>query len=165
MQDALACAPHPRRARRTRDALPATGHKDIREDTMTATRWTAMIVSMLTLSVSACARNGATTGGGDDVSLASRSVSVLVTNNNYWDMKVYAVVGSSVPIRLGTVTGVSSARFTARPALFPTGTLRLVASQLGGRETADSGPLQVNGGEAVTFTIQPNTGTSFAFVR
>lgn len=130
---------------------------------MSATRWTAMIVSVLTLSASACARNGATKG--EDLSLASRSVSVVVTNNNYWDMKVYAVVGSSVPIRLGTVTGVSSARFTAHPSLFPTGTLRLVASQLGGRDAADSGPLPVVGGESVTFTIQPNTSTSFAFVR
>jgi hypothetical protein len=130
---------------------------------MTATRWTAMIVSVLTLSVGACARNGAPRG--EDVSLASRSVSVLVTNNNYWDMKVYALIGSSVSIRLGTVTGVSSARFTAQPSMFPTGTLHLVASQLGGRDMADSGPLPVFGGESVTFTIQPNTGTSFAFVR
>jgi hypothetical protein len=130
---------------------------------MNATRWTATIVSMLTLSVSACAHTGAPRG--EDVSPASRSVSVLVTNNNYWDMKVYAVIGSSVPVRLGTVTGVSSARFTAHPSLFPTGTLHLVASQLGGRDVADSGTLEVSGGESVTFTIQPNTGTSFAFVR
>jgi hypothetical protein len=134
---------------------------------MNVTRWTAMIVSALTLSVSACAGNGALGGksSSEDASPESRSVSVLITNNNYWDMKVYAIVGSSVPIRLGTVTGVSSARFTAHPSLFPTGTLRLVASQLGGRDVADSGPLQVSGGQSVAFTIQPHTGTSFAFVR
>lgn len=134
---------------------------------MNATRWTAMIVSALTLSVSACASNGARRGDGssEDATLASRSVAVVVTNNNYWDMKIYAVVGGSVPIRLGTVTGVSSAQFTVHPSLFPTGSLRLVASQLGGRDVADSGPLQVFGGQAVGFTIQPNTGTSFAFVR
>lgn len=134
---------------------------------MNATRWTTMIASALTLAASACAGHGARTqdGWSDDGSEESRSIAVVVKNNNYWDMKVYAVTGSSVPIRIGTVTGNSSIRLTAHPSMFTTGTLRLVASQIGGREMADSGPLQVVGGQSVTFTIQSQTATSFAIVR
>jgi hypothetical protein len=145
---------------------PEPEHETL-EDTMNATRWTAMIASVLTLSANACAGNGARTESGwsDDATSASRSVAVVVNNNNYWDMKVYAMIGSSVPVRIGTVTGNSSIRLTVPPALFSTGTLRLVASQIGGRDVADSGPLQVLGGQAVTFTIQAQTATSFAFVR
>jgi hypothetical protein len=134
---------------------------------MNATRWTTMIASVLTLAAAACASNGsrARDGWSDDGSLDSRSVAVIVKNNNYWDMKVYAVASSSVPIRIGTVTGNSSIRLTAPPSMFTTGTLRLVASQIGGRDMADSGPLQVVGGQSVTFTIQSQTATSFAVVR
>lgn len=134
---------------------------------MKGTRWTVAIVSALTLSVSACASNGTLQqdGWGQDARASSGSVAVLVTNNNYADMKVYAVVGGGVPIRLGTVTGGSSMRFTAHRTLFPTGRLRLVASESGGHEVADSGLLDVDGGQSVTFTIQPHTVTSFAIVR
>lgn len=134
---------------------------------MKGTRWTAMIATMLTLFVSACASNGALRedGWSHDGKASSGSVAVLVTNNNYADMKVYAIVGGSVPVRLGTVIGGSSSRFTAHRTLFPTGQLRLLASETGGRGVADSGVLDVSDGQSVTFTIQPHTVTSFAVVR
>jgi hypothetical protein len=126
-----------------------------------------MIAAALTLSATACAGHGVPTqdGWSEDGSLESRSVAVVVKNNNFWDMKVYAIVSSSVPIRIGTVTGNSSIRVTAQPSMFTTGTLRLMASQIGGQDVADSGPLQVVGGQSVTFTIQSQTGASFAIVR
>lgn len=134
---------------------------------MRGTGRVAMIATTLALSVSACASNGALRedGWGRDDKGSSGSVAVLVTNNSYADMKVYAIVGSSVPVRLGTVIGGSSTRFTAHRTLFPTGQLRIVASESGGRNLADSGLLEVSDGQSVTFTIQPHTVTSFAIVR
>jgi hypothetical protein len=134
---------------------------------MNATRWTAIIASTLTFVVSGCAGNPAfrSEDAGADPSPPPRTVAVTVKNDNFWDMKVYAVVNSSVPLRLGTVPGMSSAQFIARQSMFPTGVLRLVASQLGGRGTADSGELQVFAGQSVTFSIQPSLATSYAFVR
>jgi hypothetical protein len=133
---------------------------------MHAARWTAIIVSTFTLAISACARNGALQESASaDASDAPRTIAVTVKNSNYWDMKVYALVDGSVPLRIGTVVGMSSSRFTARRSMVPTGRLRLVAQQIGGRNVADSGELQVGDGQSVTFTIQPNTATSFALVR
>jgi hypothetical protein len=125
-------------------------------------RLTATTTVALALFTSACAGNGALRAGG--ASPASRYLTVLVANNNYSPMKIYAVV-NDVPIRLGTATGNATTRFTAHPALFATGWLRIVASQLSGRDVADSGPVEVYPGQSVTFTIEPNTAASFALVR
>jgi hypothetical protein len=134
---------------------------------MHATRWTAIIVSALTIAVSACARNAAFQSEHANAysSPTPNTVSVTVQNANYWDMKIYAVLDGSARLRLGTATGLTSTRFTATRSMFPTGRLRLVALQLGGRGIADPGDVQVFGGESVTFTIQPSLGTSYAFVR
>ncbi len=134
---------------------------------MKATRWTAIIASTLTLAASACAGNAAyqSQDAGANPDPTPRAVAVTVQNDNFWDMKIYALVNGNVRIRLGTVTGMSSATIIAPRSTFPTGTLRLVGVQLGGPGAADSGELQVFPGQVVTFTIQPNLATSFAFVR
>jgi hypothetical protein len=166
MQDAATRAPHRHLARRAVAPITQCARAPS-EDIMKGTRWVGMVATMLTLFVSACASNGALRedGWSRDEKTSSGSVAVLVTNNNYADMKVYAIVGGSVPVRLGTVVGGSSTRFTAHHTLFPTGQLRLVASETGGRNLADSGLLEVSDGQSVTFTIQPHTVTSFAVVR
>lgn len=134
---------------------------------MKTTRWTAVIVSVLTLAVGACARNAKLydKSANGDVSPRIDSVAVTVTNNNFDDMRVDAIADGGVPIRLGIVTALSSDTFTARRSMFPSGTLRLVASPIAGRGVARSGPLQVTGGESVNFTIQPNLAASFGTVQ
>lgn len=130
---------------------------------MKTTRWTTVIVLALTFAVGACARNAKPASG--DVSPTAGSIAVTVTNNNLADMDVYAVADGGLPIRLGTVTAVSSATFTARPSMFPTGTLRLAASPIGGNGVARSGPLLVAGGQSVNFTIQPILSASYGTVQ
>lgn len=130
---------------------------------MKTTRWTAVIISAFTFAVSACARNARPSSG--DVSPTVGSIAVTVTNNNLADMDVYAIADGGLPIRLGTVTALSSTTFTARPSMFPTGTLRLAASPIGGSGVARSGPLLVTGGQSVNFTIQPDLAASFGMVQ
>lgn len=129
---------------------------------MNALRRTASITLAVALSTSACAGNGGMRSR--DARAALRMVTVVVTNHNYSPMKIFAVV-NEVPIRLGTATGNATTRFLAHPALFAAGSLRLVASQFGGNDVADSGPVEVAAGQSVTFTIEPNTAASFALVR
>ena len=134
---------------------------------MKTTCWSAIILSALTLAVGACARNAALyeNSANGDVSPMADSVAVTVTNNNFDDMRVYAVTDGGMPIRLGIVTALSSGTFTARRAMFPSGTLRLVASPLAGSGVARSGPLQVSGGQSVSFTIESNLAASFGTVQ
>jgi len=74
---------------------------------MKATRWTAIIASTLTLAASACAGNAAyqSQDAGANPDPTPRAVAVTVQNDNFWDMKIYALVNGNVRIRLGTVTG------------------------------------------------------------
>lgn len=130
---------------------------------MKTTRWTAVIVLALTFAVSACASNPNPSTG--DVSPTTGSVAVTVTNNNLADVDVYAIADGGMRLRLGTVTALSSGTFTARPSMFATGTLRLVASPIGGRGLARTDPLLVSAGQAVTFTIQPDLAASFGMVQ
>jgi hypothetical protein len=129
---------------------------------MNVLRLTSTIVLALALSTSACAGHGALHEGG--AVPASRYVTAVVANNSYSPMRVYAVV-NDVPVRLGTATGNATTRFKVHPALFWTGSLRLVALQFGGNDMADSGPVEVHAGQSLTFTIQPTSSASFALVR
>ena len=130
---------------------------------MKTTRWTAVIVLGLMFAVGACARNAKPSTG--EVSPTAGSVAVIVTNNNLADVDVYAIADGGMRLRLGTVTAVSSATLTARPSMFATGTLRLVASPIGGRGLARTDPLLVAGGQTVNFTILPNLAASFGTVQ
>jgi hypothetical protein len=133
---------------------------------MNVLRSTATTIMALALFTSACAGTGPLRTGSASrpASGASGYVTILLANNSYSPMKVYAVV-NDVPIRLGTATGNAITRFTAHPALFPAGWLRVVASQFGGNDVADSGPVAVYAGQSLTFTIEPTTAASFALVR
>ena len=130
-------------------------------------RWTTVIISTLSLTAVACARNPdvQTESANGDVSLTDGSVAVTVKNNNYSNMDVYAIVDGGEAIRLGTVTGLSSSTLLARPSMFSTGTLRLTASPIGGGGVGRSGPLSVSSGQTVTFTIESSLALSFGVVR
>ncbi len=109
-----------------------------------------------------CGRNAGLAPGA--VEPVAGAVAVRVVNNNFNDMDVYAMSGG-VARRLGTVTAASNGTFVLDPSYFPTGDLRLVATPIGGRGRAFSGPLNVTVGETVEFDIAPQLGDSMAVVR
>jgi hypothetical protein len=127
----------------------------------------AVIVSALSFAASGCARN-ARLAGDDSEEGRARSVSplnVVVTNNNFADVKVYAIAETGSQLRLGTVTGLSTGTFKLRRSMFPDGVLRLVAAPIGGYGVAQSGMLQVTNAREASLTVQSNIASSFGLVR
>jgi hypothetical protein len=134
---------------------------------MSTTRWITVVVSALSLGTSACARQAtlAEDGSSDYEANVVSPLDVAVTNNNFADMKVYAISESGAMLRLGTVTGLSTGKFKLRRSTFPSGVLHLVATPIGGFGTGQSGMLQVTNARSVSFTVQSNIAASFGLVR
>jgi hypothetical protein len=89
---------------------------------------------------------------------------LVVKNDNLLDMDVYAI-SSGLPTRIGTVTGLSTARFALQPTLFGATDFRVVATPIGGNGRASSGQLIVQPGQTIDFTIGSSLRQSFASVR
>jgi hypothetical protein len=125
-----------------------------------------MVVGALLAVAPLACRSGRTyqQSSGGDVVIAS-TVTIEVKNDNFADVNVYAIVEGGVARRLGTVTGNTAGKFSLRASEIPTGTVRLVADAIGGAGRASSGPLLVNGGGTIVFTIAPALAQSSATVR
>lgn len=102
---------------------------------------------------------------GDEAPAPRRSpITLVLSNQNFADMTIYSVeVGRRA--RVGMVGGNSSATLNVSSSFFPGGRLNLVAVPIGGSGRAGTGPLMVNGGETVYFTITPQLSTSYASVQ
>jgi hypothetical protein len=116
------------------------------------------------LSVLGCSTMDRTASAGGEVVAASDAVSVLVTNNNYNDVNVYAVRGGE-RIRLGTVTGNNSASFTLDRSIYGVNDVSLIAVPIGGFGSARSPRMSLSAGDSVEFRIMPVLDQSSVFVR
>ena len=126
----------------------------------------AALVALTTMTVG-CAHSprGVRAESAGDVAPARRTATLVVQNHNFADVDIYVVRDGDVSTRLGTVTGESTERFAIDPSLFPTGTLRLIGTPIGGSGAARSGPLLVNPGQTITFTVEPDLAASAATVQ
>lgn len=118
----------------------------------------AMVVSMgACVSASGnefAAISFAPTGGGEAVRARPEGATVKVTNNNWGDMNVYMVRGSS-RYRLGTVTSMSTEVFRVPQALVGnTGGVQLLADPIGSTSSYLSPTIFVSGGETVQLNVQ-----------
>ena len=78
-----------------------------------------------------------------------------VENRNFLDMNIF-VLRSSQRIRLGTVTGSSTQRFTIpQNLIFGVSTLQFLADPVGGNRTPVSNEIRVTEGDEVTLVIPP----------
>ncbi len=102
---------------------------------------------------------------GGEVEVRDEKVAIVVRNDNYLDVNVYAVASSGQYQRLGTVTGNGRGTFTLRESFSPTGSFSLVADPIGANGNVSSGTLLVHGGQTVEFTIAPVLAQSMATVR
>jgi len=92
-------------------------------------------------------------------------VQVEVVNDNFLDMGVFVMEGSS-NFRLGDVTGKSKATFTLDlDMISPARGLRLLADPVGSRDAYLSDPVTVNPGVVVVFNIAPALSQSFVTLR
>jgi hypothetical protein len=109
----------------------------------------------LLLSVSACARGSRTTSQG----VAAEEIEptyLRVENRAFADMTIYVLRSSAARIRLGTVSGASSATFRIpQNLLFGTTALRFMADPIGSSRAPISDEIGVRPGDTVTITIPP----------
>lgn len=124
-----------------------------------------LVLSAMVVALGGCAsRNRAVHSAANDAAAQAGSVDLVVRNNNFADMNVYAV-SEGLATRVGTVTGLSSATFRLDPSFFPTDQLRIVGTPIGGNGRASSGQLTVSGGQTIQFTIEATLRQSFATIR
>ncbi len=99
---------------------------------------------------------------------AGELVTVYVTNDSFSDMRIYVVETAfgRRTWRLGSVTGLSKARFEIPEHLgAEQGNLVLVAVALGSRERQSTGNLLTWPGALVDWRIAPRRGQSFAWTH
>jgi hypothetical protein len=121
----------------------------------------AAIGIVITIGSAGCARNR---GDWKNADGSDAGVRVRVENNNFADMDVY-VVSEGIASRLGTVTGNSTQQFVLNRSFIPAQDLRIVATPIGGNGRASSGPILVQPGQEIDFTINPLLRASSASVR
>jgi hypothetical protein len=126
---------------------------------MRAPRLVALALS-LALASTACR----SAGPYDPDRQQSGSVTLVVRNDNFADVDVYAIA-DGLATRVGTVTGNSTARFALSPTVVAASDLRIVATPIGGNGRASSGPLLVSPGQTIQFNIAPALRQSNAIVR
>jgi hypothetical protein len=93
----------------------------------------------------------------------ANSIGLVVKNQNFYDMDVYAV-SQGLATRVGTVTGNSSRTFALHPSLSAQD-LRIVATPIGGNGRASSGNVQVGPGQTIEFTIGSTLAHSTVIIR
>lgn len=91
-------------------------------------------------------------------------VGLVVQNNNFADVDVYAVA-DGLPTRVGTVTGNSTQRFELGESMYQASDLRIVATPIGGNGRASTGPVQVARGQTIFFNIAPVMRQSSVSIR
>jgi len=94
----------------------------------------------------------------------TRDIRVTVVNNNWADVRVYAV-SSSYTVRLGTVSALGRSTFKLPRALPAyTGDFQLVVRPIGQRGVHYSQPILASAGDTIEFTVQNHLGLSSAIV-
>jgi hypothetical protein len=81
-----------------------------------------------------------------------------VVNQSTLDMTIYAVSGSGIRDRMGTVTSLSTQRFEISPHLLNALDLRFAADPVGSSRTALTERLTIIPGETVVLEIPPTVG-------
>jgi hypothetical protein len=112
---------------------------------------TLPLTLMLLIAASGCVRHPE---GDEDAPEQREPVVVHVRNENFLDMNVFVVV-SGVSRRLGTVSGNSSGDFSVEWGLTVGQSITLTAVPIGGRGSANTGPLSIGLGQVIDFTVAP----------
>ncbi len=95
------------------------------------------------------------------VDQADEVVTIRVVNQNWHDMRIYAIV-EGLSVRLGTVTGFTTQTLKIRRSLIGFGAnLELVAYGIGTRSAIFSGHIVVSPGDQLEFRVDNSIGTSF----
>jgi len=127
-----------------------------------------MRISLAALGLAVClsstAAIGCRSGSSYDVGRETDAVSLVVKNDNFSDVDVYAVA-DFLATRIGTVGSNSTQRFELSPSMTNGADLRIVATPLGGNGRASSGTVIVSRGQTIYFNVASVLRQSTATVR
>jgi hypothetical protein len=126
-------------------------------------RWT--VLAFIGMTTTWGCGGGSRTLDLGSVAPAPGAITLTVRNDNFQDVNVYAIQDGGFSDHVGMVTGLGTAAFTLSPDLYATGTVRLVATPIGARGVARSGPLLVTPGNTIDFEIAADMRFSTASVR
>jgi hypothetical protein len=111
--------------------------------------WIVAAVAGLTIDAAACATNHAS-----GAATPQEQVIVTVNNSNYMDVDVFAVRGRT-RMRVGSVTGLSTATFNVPAEYAPDGNLQFLIDPVGSNATYTTETISVNPGQHVELTVAP----------
>jgi hypothetical protein len=106
------------------------------------------------IATASCATH--VSGPTPDPSPASQAISVVVANDNFLDVVVYAL-GTGAPFRLGTVSGLSRGTFSL-PAYYSRESVNIMMRPIGGSGRASSGPVLVQPGDTLELQVPARMG-------
>ena len=118
----------------------------------------------LAVCLSTTAALGCRSASAYDVGREPDAVALVVKNDNFSDVDVYAVA-DFLATRIGTVGGNSTQRFELSPSMTGGADLRIVATPIGGNGRATSGPLALGRGQTIYFNVASVLRQSTATVR
>ncbi len=120
-------------------------------------RLAALTLSALLLAVPACASTPGGEASAEPRRAEPRAPTILVVENRgFLDMTVYVLRTGGQRVRLGVVTGHSTARLTIPAQLvFGATTLQFLADPIGGSRTPISNEIAVSEGDELTLVINP----------
>lgn len=122
------------------------------------------ILTLMVVLAAGCAGNaqeqGSTDASGVDPLIpnqpqGNKATTVRVENQGFADMVIYVVRGSS-RIRLGQVTGGSSAVLRIPASALGDGTVQFLADPIGSNRTPISDTISVQPGDQIQLTIPPS---------
>jgi hypothetical protein len=117
---------------------------------MRTRQWTRMALA-LAIAGAACAPVGGS--GKRSFGKPAPPAVMVVSNHNFADMNLY-VVQSGMRVRLGTVTGLTTRRFSLpREVTRNVSDLRIFADPIGGSQTYLSPPVRVHPGQSLELTL------------
>ena len=110
-------------------------------------QWTTAALAALTIDVTACA-----TKQGPSTLPAPEKTAVTVKNNNWLDVDVFVVRGSSRS-RVGSVIGMGTGTFRVPSDFAPDGVLQLMVDPVGSNGTYVTDRIVVTSGQRVELTV------------
>lgn len=120
---------------------------------------------LLSLLLSACTSAEPARRFGFGARAPQEFIRIEVVNDNFADMTIFAM-GGGANIRLGDVTGKSTATFSLDPAqLSPSSALRLLADPLGSRNAFLSDEVVPGRGAVVVLNVAPSLQMSYVTLR
>jgi hypothetical protein len=124
----------------------------------------ATVLVLGVIFTASCAGNSQEQGSTDTAGIdplipnqrqANKETTVRVENQAFADMVIYVLQGSS-RIRIGQVSGNSTATLRIPQTALGSGTVQFLADPIGGNRTPISDTISVQPGDQVQLTIPPN---------